>query len=141
MTTDNATLVREMVETVLNRKDLNALDQYVAENFIELDPAPGQGPGREGLRQVFAGLFESFPDMHWTIEEQISDNDKVVSRFTWTATHSGPFAGIPATGNALKVKGVVIDHFADGMMTDSRILSDELGVLHQLGIIPAPPAA
>ena len=49
MTTDNATLVREMVETVLNRKDLNALDQYVAENFIELDPAPGQGPGREGL--------------------------------------------------------------------------------------------
>ena len=140
MTTDNATLVREMVETVLNRKDLNALDQYVAENFIELDSAPGQGPGREGLRQVFAGLFESFPDMHWTIEEQIADNDKVVSRFTWTATHSGPFAGIPATGDALKVKSVVIEHFADGMVTDSRILSDELGVLHQLGVIPAPRA-
>ena len=141
MTTDNAALVRQMIETVLNGRDLEAMERYVAEDFVELDPAPWQGPGRDGLRQVFFGLFESFPDMHWTIEEQIANNEKVVSRFTWTATHLGPFAGIPATGKTLKVKGVVIDRFVDGMMVESRILSDDLGMLNQLGIVPSASAA
>jgi steroid delta-isomerase-like uncharacterized protein len=118
-----------------------ATGRYFADDFIELDPAPGQGPGREGFRQVLVGLFEAFPDMHWVINEQITDIDKVVSRFTWTATHSGPFAGMPATGKILEVKGVVIDHFVDGMIIDSRILTDDLGMLNQLGMIPTGPAA
>ncbi len=105
-----------------------------------MTPHQGNAPAG-GLRQVFIGLFEVLSDVHWTIKEQIADNDKVVSRFAWTATHSGLFAGIPVAGKTLKVKGVVIDHFVDGMMIDSRILTDDLGCSNQLGIIPAAPAA
>src|SRR5690349_23333203 len=55
MSEQNAMVVRQMIDRVLNGRDLTALDQFVAEDFVELDPFPGQGPGREGLREVMAG--------------------------------------------------------------------------------------
>jgi SnoaL-like polyketide cyclase len=86
--------------------------------------------------QVLAGLIEAFPDVQWTVDEQIAEGDKVVSRFHWTGTHAGNFAGIPATGKHVTVKGVVIDRVIDGLLVDSRILEDDLGMLSQLGVMP-----
>jgi steroid delta-isomerase-like uncharacterized protein len=126
---------------VLNGKNLDALDALVAEDFVELDPLPGQGPGREGLKQTLAMFFAGFPDLEWVIEEEIAAADKVVSRFTWRGTHRGEFLGIPATGRRVAVKGVVIDRFANARMQDSRLLMDTLGLMQQLGVIPAPAEA
>jgi predicted ester cyclase len=105
------------------------------------DPLPGQAPGREGLKAFLATvLFPAFPDQRWVPDEQISEGDKVVSRFTMFGTHRGDFMGIPATGKSVAVKGVVIDHVVDGKWKDSRILMDNLILLQQLGAIPpAPP--
>jgi predicted ester cyclase len=71
----------------------------------------------------------------------IAEGEKVSTRFTWTGTQYGPFLGIPATGKHIAVKGVVIDRLVAGKMADSRILMDTLGMMQQLGAIPAPPAA
>jgi steroid delta-isomerase-like uncharacterized protein len=91
---------------------------------------------------VIAKLREAEdPDMHWAVSEQIAEGDKVVTRFTWTGTHRDTFLGIPATGKRVEVKGVVIDRLEAGKMADSRILMDTLGLMQQLGVIPAPPAA
>ena len=60
-----------------------------------------------------------------------------MSRFTWTGTHKGTFLGVPATGKRVSVKGVVIDRVVGGKMIDSRILMDNLGMMQQLGVIPA----
>lgn len=132
----NSTVVKRFVEEVINQGRLEVADEIVALDFVELDPLPGQQPGRNGLTEVIAMMRSAFPDIHWVIEEVIEEGEKVVSRFTWTGTHKGTFLGIPATDRSVNVKGVVIDRIVDGKMTDSRILMDNLGWMHQLGILP-----
>ena len=135
---DNIAVLNRFVEEVINQGKLSVCDQIVAEDFIELDPLPGQSQGRQGLKDVIAMMRAAFPDIHWGIDETIAAGDKVVSRFTWTGTHRGSFLGIPPTGKHIAVKGVVIDHIAGGKMADSRILMDSLGMMQQLGVIPTP---
>ncbi len=134
----NSAVVERFVEEVINQGRYEAADEFVALDFVELDPLPGQRQGREGLKEVIAMMRSAFPDIHWVTEETIEQGEKVASRFTWTGTHRGTFLGIPATGRAVSVKGVVIDRIVDGQMTDSRILMDSLGLLQQLGVVPSP---
>jgi steroid delta-isomerase-like uncharacterized protein len=92
---------------VLNDKNLAAIDEIAAEDFVELDPMPGQAPGREGLKAFLATvLFPAFPDQRWVPDEQIAEADKVVSRFTMFGTHRGDSMGIPATGKSIAVKAL-----------------------------------
>ena len=133
----NHTVVDRFIEEVINQGRLEVADEIVAEDFIELDPLPGQRQGREGLKEVIGMMRTAFPDIHWVAEESICSGEKVVTRFTWTGSHRGPFMGIPATGKSVAVKGVVIDLLAEGRMKESRILMDSLGMLQQLGVIPS----
>lgn len=137
---ENAAVIGRFIEEVINQGKLNAADELVQENFIELDPLPRQRQGREGLKEAIAMMRAAFPDMHWVADETIAAGEKVVTRFTWTGTHRGTFLGIPATGRPVTVKGVVIDRLSGGKMADSRILMDSLGMMQQLGVVPAPGA-
>lgn len=141
MSAANKDVIRAFTEEVINECRFERMNELVKEDFIELDPLPGQQQGREGLKGVLVGMRTAFPDMHWTVSEQIAEGDKVVTRFTWTGTHRDTFLGIPATGKPVEVKGVVIDRLEAGKMADSRILMDTLGMMQQLGVIPAPPPA
>ena len=133
---DNKDVIRRFIEEVLNEGRFDQLDELALEDFVELDPFPGQSQGREGLRELIRQMRVAFPDMHWVIEEMIGEADKVCTRFTWTGTQHGPFLGIPATGRRITVKGVVIDRLSEGKMADSRILMDTLGMMQQLGVGP-----
>ena len=138
MIEDNKQFMRQFVEEAINKKNLDAIDELVAEDFVEHVPFPGQGPGREGLRQVLATFLSAFPDIWWTLEEQIAEGEKVVSRFTMTGTHRGDFLGIPPTGKSVNIWGVVIDVVRNGKFAESRIIMDTLGLMQQLGMIPMP---
>jgi steroid delta-isomerase-like uncharacterized protein len=138
MHTDNAAIVQRFIDEVINHGRYEVCDEIVAEDFLELDPLPGQREGREGLKEIIAMMRSAFPDIHWVTNESISSGEKVVTRFTWTGTQRGNFLGIPATGRPVTVKGVVIDRLVNGRMTDSRILMDTFGMMMQLGIIPPP---
>ena len=138
MIEDNKQFMRQFVEEAINKKNLDAIDELVAEDFVEHVPFPGQGPGREGLRQVLAAFLSAFPDIRWTLEEQIAEGEKVVSRFTMTGTHRGDFLGIPPTGKSVNIWGVVIDVVRNGKFAESRIIMDTLGLMQQLGMIPMP---
>ena len=96
------------------------------------------GPGREGLRQWLAGWITAFPDVGWTIEEQIADDDRVWSRSTWRGTNQGSFLGILPTGKKITVAAWTIDRFTDGKIAESRIIMDTFGMMQQLGVISAP---
>jgi steroid delta-isomerase-like uncharacterized protein len=135
---DNIAVIGRFIEEVINQGNLDAANEIVEENFIELDPLPGQRQGREGLKEVIGLLRAAFPDIHWVVDETIATGDKVVTRFTWTGTHRSTFLGIPATGRNVTVKGVVIDRLSGGKMADSRILMDSLGMMQQLGVVPTP---
>ncbi len=136
-TAENKTVIRRFVQEVINQGRLEQADSLVAIDFVELDPLPGQKQGRDGLKEIIALMRAAFPDLHWTLDEMVAEEDTVVSRFTWTGTHRGPFLGIPATGRAVTVKGIVIDHLAEGKMAESRILMDNLSLMQQLGVVPA----
>jgi steroid delta-isomerase-like uncharacterized protein len=138
MPSDNAAIVQRFIDEVINQGRYQVCDEIVAEDFIELDPLPGQRQGREGLKEVIAMMRSAFPDINWVTDETISSGEKVVTRFTWTGTHQGSFLGIPATGRPVIVKGVVIDRIFNSRMTDSRILMDTFGMMMQLGVIPPP---
>jgi len=137
---DNKNVIRRFVEEVLNAGQFERLPELVQEDFVELDPLPGQAQGRAGLGEVVRQLRVSFPDMHWVIHEMIAEGDTVCSRFTWTGTQRAAFLGVPATGKPVSVKGVVIDRLSAGTMADSRILMDTLGLMQQLGALPGAAA-
>jgi steroid delta-isomerase-like uncharacterized protein len=137
---DNATIVRRFTEEVITQGDMDAAAQFVWEDVVEQVPLPGQGPGLEGLKDILRSMRSGFPDIDFSIKEQISEGDKVASRFEWTGTHQGEFLGVLATGKPVRVWGIVIDRLEEGRIKDTRIIMDTLGLMMQLGVIP-PPAA
>jgi steroid delta-isomerase-like uncharacterized protein len=132
-------LAQRFTDDVINAQDLHgALNQMVAEDFVEQNPLPGQGPGRAGLADVLATMFTGFPDLHWTLRDTLAEGDRVMTLSTWTGTHAGEFLGIPATGRSVTVEAWTIDRYREGRLTESRIIMDVAGMLTQLGVMPAP---
>lgn len=137
VTTDLAVLAQRFTDEVINGRDLDvALREMVVEDFIEQNPLPGQGPGRAGLADVLAGMFDGFPDLHWTLHDTVVQDDRVTTLSTWTGTHLGEFMGIPPTGRSVSVEAWTIDRYRDGQLVESRIIMDVAGMLGQLGLIP-----
>jgi steroid delta-isomerase-like uncharacterized protein len=136
---DNRSIVRRFIEETINQGQIDAATRFVWEDVVEQVPFPGQGPGVEGLKDVLRGMRNAFPDLHFSVEEQIAEGDKVLTRFEWTGTHRGDFLGVPATGRSAKVWGMVIDKFQSGRIKETRIIMDIFGLMMQLGAL-APKA-
>ena len=130
-------LIREFIDRVLNRGDIEATGEYFWDDVVEEVPLPGQGPGLKGLKDVLAGMRLAFPDMKWAVDEQVEAGGKVVSRFTWSGTHRAAFLGVPPTGRQVKVWGIVIDQFVGDKVKSTRIIMDGVGLLAQLGVLPS----
>jgi steroid delta-isomerase-like uncharacterized protein len=137
-TKDNQKIVRGFIEEVLNRGNIESTGKYFHDDMVEQVPLPGQGPGIEGLKTILRAFKAAFPDMHWSVEEQIAEGDKVVTRFDWTGTHRDTFLGVPATGRPVKVWGIVIDRILNGKIKETRIIMDTMGLMMQLGVLPPP---
>lgn len=138
MMQDNSQIVRRFVEEVLNQGKIESTGEFFWEDMVEQVPFPGQGPGVEGLKDVVRGMRTAFPDLHWSVEEQISEGDKVVTRFVWTGTHQAEFLGVAATGRRVSVWGTVIDRIRGGKIQETRLIMDALGLMMQLGVFPPP---
>lgn len=137
---ENKTLVRGAVG-VLNEGDLDAYIGGYDEDVLLHGYPPGLAPGIEGARQFYTGLATAFPDVEVEIGDLVAEGDKVTVRFTLRGTHQGEFAGVPATGNPVAVGGLTILRFADGKIAERWQVLDELGLMQQLGAIPAPETA
>ena len=137
---DNSAIVRRFIEETINQGQIDSVGQFVWEDVTEQVPFPGQGPGQEGLKDVLRGMRAAFPDLYFSVEEQIAGGDKVLTRFEWTGTHQGEFLGVPATGRSVRVWGMVVDRLQAGRIKDTRIIMDALGLMMQLGVFPPPKA-
>ncbi|MGA8529668.1 MAG: ester cyclase [Acidobacteriaceae bacterium] len=136
MAENNAAIVRRFADEVITRGEIDRAGEFAWEDVVEQVPLPGQGPGLEGLKDILRAMRTGFPDIVFAIQEQISEGDKVASRFEWTGTHRGPFLGIPATGKPVRVWGVVIDRLVEGRIKETRIIMDTMGMMMQLGVMP-----
>ena len=134
---DNAAVVRQFIDETLNRGDIEGAARFVWEDVVEQAPFPGQCPGLAGLQDVLRAMRAAFPDLHWSVEEQLADGDRVLTRFEWTGTHRGPFLGVPPTARRVAVWGMVIDRLVEGRIKETRILMDTLGLMTQLGAQPS----
>lgn len=114
-----------------------AFDDLVAADVVDHDPAPGQGPGPHGYRDMFTELRAAFPDLHVEVEHLTAADDDVAFAYTITGTHQGDFQGHPATGKPIKVRGMQIGRFADGKLAERWGSSDQLGIMTQLGLVDA----
>ena len=120
--------------------NLDALDEIVAPNSIDHDPAPGQAPGPDGFKTMFGELRAAFPDLHVEVEHLVATDDELAFAYTITGTQLGPLMGQPATGKKVSYRGMQISRFdSDGKLVERWGSSDELGMLHQLGLAEVCP--
>ncbi len=133
-------IVRRVYEA-FSSGNLDALDELLDPNFVDHNPIPGQAPGAEGVKQTIAMFRSGFPDLRATVEDLIAEGHTVASRVTYRGTHQGEFMGMPATGKQVTISWMDIMRIAGGRITERWGNGDELGMLQQLGAIPAPGEA
>lgn len=126
-------IARKEFEEVFTRGDLDLVDEIVAADYVCYDPAlPEPTRGREGLKQAVRGFREAFPDLTFTVEQQIAEGSTVVTRWTARGTHLGELFGIEATGRQMIIAGIDIERIVDGEIVEDWAYWDTLGLLRQL---------
>jgi steroid delta-isomerase-like uncharacterized protein len=134
---ENKALVRRYAEEVVNRRNLDLLDEIFAPEFVLYGADPDQVSGVEDLKQFFVMLRSGFPDFQGTIEDLFAaEGDKVVLRFTFRGTHQGEFMGVGPTGKQVTMPGIDIFRIGDGKIVELWGQEDMLGMMQQLGAIP-----
>lgn len=131
---------RRALEEVYTGGDLDVVDELVNGDIVAHSPGV-DFHGITELKQFVASLREAFPDLRMTVEDQVAEGDKVVTRWTAQGTQKGSFLGMPPTGKAGTMTGVEIDRFVDGKVTECWTSADYLGLMQQLGAIPEPGAS
>ena len=139
MSEQNKARIAEFLERVLSSGEIAAAGEFFHTDMVEEVPFPGQGPGLVGLKETLAALRTAFPDMRWSVQEQIAEDSRVVTRFVWEGTQRGNFLGVPPTNRSVNVWGMVIDQFEGSKVKSTRILMDTMGLMQQLGVLPGAP--
>jgi steroid delta-isomerase-like uncharacterized protein len=121
---------------------LEALGRFVTPDFVDHNPPPGATAGTaDGVAQAIATLKQVFPDLTLTIDDMVAEGDRVAVRATWRGTQRAAFMGVPASGKAMAMGSVHIFRLADCKLAEHWAEQDALGMLQQLGGMPAPAEA
>jgi steroid delta-isomerase-like uncharacterized protein len=135
----NKAIARRFYDEVLNGRNTDLLDELAVPHYEEHDPLPGQGAGLDGLKDRVSLLVTAF-DPHFTIEDLVAEDDKVVVRWTNSGTNVGEFAGMPATGRSFSIQGIDIYRVEGDKLAEHWHVIDLFGQMQQLGLLPSPPA-
>jgi steroid delta-isomerase-like uncharacterized protein len=138
MSADHKALSRRVIEACFNQGNLALADELYAPDYVDHSAPPGFPPGVAGFKQQVAMYRAAFPDVHVTIEDQVAEGDKVVTRWTGRGTHQGELMGIAPTHKAVTVTGIAIDRIVAGKIVEHWENFDQLGMLVQLGVVPPP---
>ena len=130
---DHTATLRRMYD-LLNRQDIEAFGDVLAEDFVEHEQLPGGPPTKEGVKAFFRMQIAAFPDLAMTVEDVVAGGDKVVARVRFTGTHQGEFMGLPATGRTVDVPLIDIMRFSDdGLVHEHWGVLDAMTMMRQLG--------
>ena len=140
-TEENKALIRRAFEEVWGKGDFAVEKEVVATDVVDHNTPPGWPLGLEGHHQVVVMVRNAFPDLQITLEDVIAEGDKVVDRWTIRATHTGPFMNIPPTRKQVTFTGMDITRIKNGKIVELWHQEDILGMMQQLGVIPAPGQA
>jgi steroid delta-isomerase-like uncharacterized protein len=135
---ENKTVSRRSFEEVWNQGNLAAIDDLYDANQVSHGLGVEVPAGVAGLKQFVAMYRSAYPDTHFTIEDQVAEGDKVVTRWTAIGTHRGELFGIAPTGKRVTVTGMALSRIENGKIVETWNHFDALGQLQQLGAVPMP---
>ncbi|HVI47266.1 MAG TPA: ester cyclase [Chitinophaga sp.] len=129
-------IINAYFHEVWNNGQLHLLDSLLTADYVNHTPSgPPPVPGPEGLKPIVTAMRKAIPDMHYTIDEMIVSDTVIVVRVTFTGTQTGDLFGLPPTGKKFSVSQINIEHFRDGRIASHYRITDELGMLRQLGVV------
>ncbi len=135
---ENEAVSRRVVEELFHQgANLDIADELFTPDYVGHTAGLEDIHGAEGLKQFAALYLQAFPDLQNTVEDQVAEGDRVVTRYRGRGTHQGETEAFgPATGNRMEITGMVIDRHEGGKIAESWLIFDALGMMQQLGLVP-----
>lgn len=138
----NREIGRRVLLEIWSEGRLDLVDELYAPDYIDHvnrgpEPAEVHGPG--GLKDAVTLFRAAFPDLRYTIDDEMAERDLVMTRFSARGTHLGPFLGAEPTGKAIAYTGMDVNRIVDRRIVESWVQYDALGLLQQLGLVPVVP--
>jgi steroid delta-isomerase-like uncharacterized protein len=131
----NKAIVQRFYEEVFNQGREEVIDEIISADYVDYGHnPPGRGP--EGAKQDFRNATAVFSNTHYTIDELLATDNRVIARWTGTYIHAGDFAGVPATGKPVSLTGISIYRVANGQIQETRNAVNWLSLLQQIGAVP-----
>ena len=137
-TQENKATGRRFVDEVINRGNLAVIDELYGPNYVDHSVPPGVPPTVEGAKGFWTMFRAAFPDLHYTIDDEVAEGDRLVQRLTAHGTMRGDFQGMPASGKEATWSEIHMVLFADGKPVEHWGVVDQMGMLAQLGFAQAP---
>ena len=134
---ENKATSRRFYEELFNRGNLDAVEEIVTPGFVLHDPNMPEDPRcPDGLKRFVAMYREAFPDIEFTIEDQVAEGENVATRWVARGTHQGELMGIAPTGNRVEVRAFTLHRFSGGKIAQDWAHYEALDVARQLGVAP-----
>ncbi len=129
-------IARRFFEEVWNEGQLEKMDEMTSDDIVIHVGGEQDMTGRASMMEFIEEYRKAFPDIHFTVHDQVREGDKVFDRWTATGTHRGELMGIPATGRNIEITGMGMTRFEDGKIVERWGNPDRLSLMKQLGVIP-----
>ena len=128
--------IYQIFDEAFNQGNLDVVDKLLIPDHSTHTNFGGIPNGPQGLKCLIAMFRNAFPDIHWTLEDEIKQGDKLAAHWTMRGTHTGQFLGNPPTGRPVEVQGIIFARTENGRIVEDWTLVDEMGILQQLGLVP-----
>jgi steroid delta-isomerase-like uncharacterized protein len=138
---DPKQLINRFVQELWNERRLDVADSIFAKDCVTHQlrsgvPADAVPRGPEAIKEHVAGWIASFPDLHFNIEQMVSEGDRVMTQMLMEGTHQGAWLGIPASGKKMQIRMFTVHRVVQSKIVEDWVLVDSLGVFQQLGVVP-----
>jgi steroid delta-isomerase-like uncharacterized protein len=140
MSAPDEALVRRFFEDFCTDRRSELADELIADDYVSHGPQAPPAEGPDGVR-ARVGLYQEAVDGHWNVQEIFSAGDRVVARWIGSGTHQGDLMGVAPTGKPISVEAISVFRLANGKIAEEWTVWDALGLLQQVGAVPAPDAA
>lgn len=133
----NADLIDRFYNEVLGGGDLDLFEELAADDLVDHEQGiPGQPPGKDGVRFFINAMRAAFPDIKGEVGPTLEQGDLAAARVVITATHSGEFMGVPASGKSIEIDSIDIIRVADGKVAEHWGATDTTTLMQQIGAMP-----
>ena len=140
MSAENEAIVHRYFEELCNQRKLDLADEIIARDFVSHTPNSPPASGPEGVKALVA-VYQDALDGQWDVQEMLSVDDRVVTRWVGRGRHVGEINGIPPTQKEIAVDAITVHRIADGRIVEDWTVWDTLGMLQQMGAVPAAASA